>query len=79
MTPTQGYNNPLSPLSSNITKNPVSPTAKIKMFSNTLTLNKKNSSTNNVFQTSQLQNMQNVQNMQNMQNVQNMQENANPK
>ena len=35
------YNLPLSPLSPNITKNPMSPTAKIKMFSNTLTLNKK--------------------------------------
>jgi hypothetical protein len=32
---------PLSPLSPNICKNPMSPTAKIKMFSNTLAVNKK--------------------------------------
>ncbi len=42
------YNAPLSPLSPNITKNPMSPTAKIKMFSNTLTLNKKPSGNTNV-------------------------------
>ena len=39
--PSGNYNPPLSPLSPNISKNPMSPTAKIKMFSNTLTLNKK--------------------------------------
>lgn len=39
---TAKYNNPLSPLSPNIGKNPMSPTAKIKMFSNTLNINKKN-------------------------------------
>lgn len=42
------YNPPLSPLSPNISKNPMSPTAKIKMFSNTLTLNKKNSQNTNL-------------------------------
>ena len=41
------YNPPLSPLSPNISKNPMSPTAKIKMFSNTLTLNKKSSQNTN--------------------------------
>lgn len=41
-TPGGTYSNaPLSPLSPNISKNPMSPTAKMKMFSNTLTLNKK--------------------------------------
>ena len=53
------YNQPLSPLSPNISKNPMSPTAKIKMFSNTLTLNKKNSQNINVVQQQNTQEYQN--------------------
>ena len=53
------YNPPLSPLSPNISKNPMSPTAKIKMFSNTLTLNKKNSQNTNPMQPQNTQDLQN--------------------
>ena len=37
------YHPPISPLSPNIIKPPMSPTSKIKIFSNNLTLNKKGS------------------------------------
>jgi hypothetical protein len=48
LAPSTNYNPPLTPLSPNICKNPMSPTAKIKMFSNTL--NKKPSQTTNGLQ-----------------------------
>ena len=50
------YPAPLSPLSPSIIKNPMSPTAKIKMFSNTLNLNKKLPQTHNTIMKSAYQN-----------------------
>lgn len=48
---TGNYNPPLGPLSPNVSKNPMSPTAKIKMYSNAGTLNKKPSiNSNNLMQ-----------------------------